>query len=72
MTKSTENWHPVVRSTELGSSGVQWCRYEAAEFTGTKMVTTRVGARTTTTGTNIGWYIYMGQQGSYSSCPSQI
>lgn len=71
MTRSTENWHPVIR-TEIGSGGVQWCYYSGTEFTGTKLVTTRVGARTTSTGTGIGWYILMGQQDFYSYCPSQL
>jgi hypothetical protein len=71
MTKSSENWHPVIRS-EIGSGGVQWCRYESAEFTGTKVVATRVGVRISSSGTNGGWGILRGQQDTTSNCPSQI
>lgn len=71
MTKSTENWHPVIRS-EIGSGGVQWCRYESPEFTGTKIISTRVSARISSTGTMGGWAILYGMAESYSSCPSQI
>lgn len=71
MTRSTENWHPIIRP-EIGSGGVQWCRYDVNEFTGSKLITTRVSARTTSTGTGIGWYILMGQQEGLSRCPSQL
>lgn len=37
---STEWWHPVIRS-ELGSGGVQWCRYQSDEFGGTKSIAAR-------------------------------
>lgn len=69
--KSTENWHPVVRS-EAGSGGVQWCRYESAEFTGTKYMTTRVNVRHGSTAAGPSWNINTGQQDYTSSCPSQI
>jgi hypothetical protein len=71
ITKNTENWHPVVRS-EAGSGGVQWCRYESAEFTGTKYITTRVNVRHSSTAGGPSWNILTGQQDFTSSCPSQI
>lgn len=71
MTASSENWHPVIR-TEIGSGGVQWCRYQTEEFTGTKLVSTRVSARISSTGSSSGWDILTGQQDYTSSCPSQM
>jgi hypothetical protein len=71
MTKSSENWHPVVR-TETASGGVQWCRYESAEFTGTKVISTRVSLRQAVNAQLGGWNILTGQQDFTSSCPSQI
>jgi hypothetical protein len=71
MTKSSENWHPVVRS-ESGSGGVQWCRYESAEFTGTKVVTAREGLRVSSTSAAPTWQFLTGQQDTTNSCPSQI
>lgn len=71
MTKSTENWHPVIRTT-IGNGGVQWCRYESAEFTGTKVVSTRTGVRIGATATRGNWNILHGQQDVTTSCPSQM
>lgn len=71
VTKSTENWHPIVRA-EGGSGGVQWCRYEFDEFTGTRTIATRVNFRVSSSGTNGGWYILRGQSDDYTACPSQM
>ncbi len=71
MTRSTENWHPVVRA-ETASGGVQWCRYEAAEFTGTKVIAARVSIRQAVNAQLGGWNILYGMQDFTSSCPSQI
>ncbi|MDH3298889.1 MAG: hypothetical protein OES24_00100 [Acidimicrobiia bacterium] len=71
MTRSTENWHPIIRS-EKGSGGVMWCRYEAAEFTGTKYLTARVSTRIGSTASFPGQSILRGQRENYSSCPTQI
>ena len=71
MTQSSENWHPIIRS-ELGSGGVQWCRYASAEFTGTKLVSTRSSVRTSSSGSAGSWNFLLGQQDVTSSCPSQI
>lgn len=71
MTRSTENWHPVVRS-ELASGGVQWCRYESGEYGGAKVVTTRVGLRQAVGAQLGGWNILHGMQDFTSSCPSQM
>ncbi len=71
MTKSSENWHPVIRTT-IGNGGVQWCRYESPEFTGTKIVSTRQSARTNFNSGGGWWDILTGQQDYTSYCPSQI
>lgn|GEM_PF-2033481 len=71
MTQSTENWHPVIR-TEDYSGGVQWCRYQSAEFTGTKTISTRVSVRTSATGSPGGWFVLRGQRDTTSRCPSRI
>lgn len=71
MTKSSENWHPVVRNT-VGNGGVQWCRYESAEFTGTKIIAARTGVRISSTATRGNWNMLTGQQDYTSSCPTQI
>ncbi len=71
MTRSTENWHPVVRS-ELASGGVQWCRYESAEFGGAKVIATRLGLRQAVGAQLGGWNILHGMQDFTTSCPSQM
>lgn len=67
---NTENWHPIQRA-EAGSGGVQWCRYTAKEFTGTRTFASRVPARIADNGTMNDWDILSGQQGAYTNCPSQ-
>jgi hypothetical protein len=71
MTRSSENWHPIIRTT-VGNGGVQWCRYESAEFTGTKMIATRTGVRIGSSATPGSWSMLTGQQDYTSSCPSQM
>lgn len=71
MTKNTENWHPISRA-EDASGGVQWCRYEFWEFTGTRTIATRMHARIASDGTMGGWYILRGMQDDDNACPSQI
>ncbi len=71
MTKHNENWHPVVRA-ELGSGGVQWCRYDLPEFTGSKVIATRVGIRQAVNATLGGWSILKGMEDFTSRCPSWI
>jgi hypothetical protein len=71
MTRSSENWHPVIR-TEVASGGVQWCRFDAAEFTGTKTISTRVGLRQAVNAQLGAWNILYGMQDVTNSCPSQI
>ena len=71
MTRSSENWHPVVRN-EVGSGGVQWCRFDSAEFTGAKVISTRVGIRQAVNAQLGGWNILYGMQDFTASCPSQI
>lgn len=72
ITRNTENWHPVVRS-EVSSGGVQWCRYEGAEFTGSRSITTMVSARLASNGSAAGgWYIRRGMQDRTVDCPSQV
>jgi hypothetical protein len=68
--QNLENWHPVQRD-EAGSGGVQWCRYTANEYTGTRVVTTRVPARIGSSGIMNGWDILTGQQGKADNCPTQ-
>lgn len=71
MTRSSENWHPVVRN-EVASGGVQWCRFDSAEFTGTKTISTRIGLRHAVNAQLGGWNILYGMQDFTTSCPSQI
>jgi hypothetical protein len=71
MVRNTENWHPVIRS-ERGSGGVQWCRYDFQEFTGTIKLSTRVSAKIAANGTNGGWYVLRGQHEDLTRCPNQI
>lgn len=71
MSSSSENWHPVFRS-EVGSGGVQWCRY-GADFRGTKLVTTRVADRTGGSVTNPpGWELLDGMAESAANCPAAL
>lgn len=71
LTRATENWHPIIRS-EIGSGGVQWCRYQQAEFTGTKTISTRLSYRTGARAANPpGWAILTGQQDETSDCPTR-
>jgi hypothetical protein len=71
MTRHNENWHPVVR-TELASGGVQWCRYDLPEFTGSKVIVTRVGIRQAVNAALGGWYILKGMEDFTSRCPTWI
>jgi hypothetical protein len=71
MTRHNENWHPVVR-TELASGGVQWCRYDMSEFTGSKVIATRVGIRQAINAPLGGWYILKGMEDFTSRCPTWI
>lgn len=71
--KSTENWHPVVRS-ESGSGGVQWCYYTApgSEFTGTRYLVTRVSVRQAPIASAPKWAILTGMSDSTVDCPTQL
>ena len=77
ITKSTENWHPVIR-TESSSGGVQWCYYvnigwiDNNEFTGTRFLTTRASVRHAYTAGGPTWSILHGMQDDYGNCPSQL
>lgn len=71
LNKNTENFHPIIRSV-IGNGGSQWCRYESAEFTGTKMITARTSARISATGTMAGWDILRGMSDTTTNCPTQI
>jgi hypothetical protein len=66
---STEWWHPIIRS-ELGSGGVQWCRYQSAEFGGTKSIAARTSIRVGATASYGGYQTLRGMQDFTSSCPA--
>lgn len=71
MSKSKENWHPVVRG-EIASGGVQWCYYDIfQEFGGSKSIAARVGIRQAINAQLGGWNILKGMQDSSGSCPPQ-
>jgi hypothetical protein len=70
MTRSTENWHPIIRS-QVGSGGVQWCRYESAEYTGTRTMTARVGYSVAEYAVAPGWKFLTGQTDTTDRCPTQ-
>lgn len=79
VSKSVENWHPVVRA-ESGSGGVQWCYYVNSnfwtgnpnEFTGTRFLTTRASVRHASSAAGPTWNILYGMQDSYADCPTQL
>lgn len=71
LTKSTENFHPVDRNEEA-SGGAQWCRYESAEYTGSKLVPQRQHARVSASASIPVWDYWTGQADSTSNCPTQI
>lgn len=69
MNLSTEWWHPIIRS-ELGSGGVQWCRYQSAEFGGTKAIAARTSIRVGKNASYGGYQTLRGMQDYTSNCPS--
>ena len=71
MSRSIENWHPVVRA-EISSGGVQWCRYDFWEYTGTKAIAAQVGIRQAVNGQLGGWYILKGMQDVTDRCPNPL
>lgn len=79
VTRSTENWHPVIRA-ESGSGGVQWCYYvgenwftgDDQEFTGTRTLTTRASVRFSSSSSAPIWHIRYGMEDRYTNCPSQL